>query len=108
MHALDLPAASFDLVLLMHALTYAERPAAAVAEAARMLRPGGRLVAACLNKHEHRGAVTPYGHVNLGFSPRELRRFADKAGLEVLVCEPVTREKRPPHFELVSLLARKP
>src|SRR5690606_9369746 len=37
MHALDLPAASFDLVLLMHALTYAERPAAAVAEAARML-----------------------------------------------------------------------
>lgn|SRR5690606_16492358 len=108
MHALEQPDNRFDLVLLMHALTYAERPATAVAEAARVLRCGGRLVAACLNKHEHRGAVTPYGHVNLGFTPRELRRFAEKAGLEVLVCEPVTREKRPPHFELVSLLARKP
>ena len=108
MHALPQAAASFDLVLLMHALTYAERPAQAVAEAARVMRPGGRLVAACLGKHEHRAAVTPYGHVNLGFTPKELRKLAEKAGLEVLVCEPVTREKRPPHFEVVSLLARKP
>ncbi|WP_295361851.1 metalloregulator ArsR/SmtB family transcription factor, partial [Arenimonas sp.] len=88
MQALQFPAASFDLVLLMHALTYAERPAQAVAEAARVLRPGGRLVATCLGKHEHRAAVTPYGHVNLGFSARELRKHAEKAGLEVTVCEP--------------------
>ena len=108
MQALQFPAASFDLVLLMHALTYAERPAQAVAEAARVLRPGGRLVATCLGKHEHRAAVTPYGHVNLGFSARELRKHAEKAGLEVTVCEPVTREKRPPHFEVLTLLARKP
>jgi len=108
MQALQFPTASFDLVLLMHALTYAERPAQAVAEAARVLRPGGRLVATCLGKHEHRAAVTPYGHVNLGFSARELRKHAEKAGLEVTVCEPVTREKRPPHFEVLTLLARKP
>lgn len=108
MQALQFPAASFDLVLLMHALTYAERPAQAVAEAARVLRPGGRLVATCLGKHEHRAAVTPYGHVNLGFTARELRKHAEKAGLEVTVCEPVTREKRPPHFEVLTLLARKP
>lgn len=108
MQALQFPAASFDLVLLMHALTYAERPGQAVAEAARVLRPGGRLVATCLGKHEHRAAVTPYGHVNLGFSARELRKHAEKAGLEVTVCEPVTREKRPPHFEVLTLLARKP
>lgn len=108
MQALPLAAAGFDLVLLMHALTYAERPAQALAEAARVLRPGGRLVAVCLGKHEHRAAVTPYGHVNLGFAPKDLRRHAEKAGLEVLVCEPVTREKRPPHFEVLSLLARKP
>lgn len=108
MQALPLADAGFDLVLLMHALTYAERPAQALSEAARVLRPGGRLVAVCLGKHEHRAAVTPYGHVNLGFSPKDLRRHAEKAGLEVLVCEPVTREKRPPHFEVLSLLARKP
>jgi len=108
MQALDFADGQFDLVLLMHALTYADRPAQAIAEAARVLRPGGRLVVTCLGKHEHRAAVTPYGHVNLGFSPRDLRRHADKAGLDVLVCEPVTREKRPPHFEVVTLLARKP
>ncbi|KFN50888.1 ArsR/SmtB family transcription factor [Arenimonas composti] len=108
MHALPFADASFDLSLLMHALTYAARPAQAIAEAARVLRPGGRLVVTCLGRHEHRAAVTPYGHVNLGFAPKELRRHAEKAGLTVQVCEPVTREKRPPHFEVITLLAQKP
>lgn len=108
MHALDLPDASFDLVLLMNALTYAERPATAVQEAARVLRPDGRLLATTLVKHEHRAAVAPYGHANLGFTTRELRKLAEKAGLHVLRCEPFTRERRPPHFEVVSMIARKP
>ena len=108
MQALPFGAGEFDLVLLMHALTYAAKPALSIAEAARVLRRGGRLVAACLSKHEHHAAVVPFGHVNLGFTPRELRKYAEKAGLEVQVCEVVTREKRPPHFEVVSLLARKP
>lgn len=108
MQALPFATGEFDLVLLMHALTYADKPAQAIAEAARVLRPGGRLVATCLAKHEHRAAVTPYGHVNLGFSEKELRRYADKAGLETRVCEVVTREKRPPHFAVLTLSARKP
>jgi ubiquinone/menaquinone biosynthesis C-methylase UbiE/DNA-binding transcriptional ArsR family regulator len=107
MQALPFDKPAFDLVLLMHALTYAEKPALAVAEAARVLRKGGRLLLACLAKHEHRSAVLPFGHVNLGFTDRELRRFAEKAGLEVQVCEVLTREKRPPHFEVLGLLARK-
>ena len=98
------PTRSFDLVVLMHALTYAAKPAQAVAEAARVLRPGGRLLLCSLARHEHRAAVEAYGHVNLGFSDKELRRFADKAGLEVASCETVTREKRPPHFEVISLI----
>lgn len=108
MHALPWPDATFDLVVLMHALTYASKPATAVTEAARVLRPGGRLLASSLARHEHRAAVEPYGHANLGFSARELRKFATKAGLEILSGETVTREKRPPHFEVISLIARKP
>jgi DNA-binding transcriptional ArsR family regulator/protein-L-isoaspartate O-methyltransferase len=108
MQALPFAPASFDLVLLMHALTYAARPAQAIAEASRVLRRGGQVVVTCLGKHEHQTTVTPYGHVNLGFSTKELRRHAEKAGLEIVVCEPVTREKRPPHFEVITLLARKP
>lgn len=107
MQALPFDKPQFDLVLLMHALTYAEKPALAIAEAARVLRKGGQLLATCLAKHEHTSAVTPYGHVNLGFTEKELRRFAGKAGLTVQVCQVVTQEKRPPHFEVLTLLARK-
>ncbi len=53
-------------------------------------------------------AVEAYGHVNLGFTGKELRRFVEKAGLEVSSLETVTREKRPPHFEVISLIAHRP
>lgn len=108
MHALPFPDASFDLVVLMHALTYAARPAQAVAEAARVLRPGGRLLLSSLARHEHRSVVQSYGHVNLGFTQKELRKFAQKAGLTIANCETVTRERRPPHFEVISLTGVKP
>lgn len=108
MHALPFAAASFDLVVLMHALTYADKPAQAVAEAARVLRPGGRLLLSSLARHEHRSAVQAFGHVNLGFTARELRKFAEKAGLAVGNVESVTRERRPPHFEVISLIATRP
>jgi len=107
MHALELGARRFDLVLLMHALTYSEQPAQAVAEAARVLKPGGRLLATTLGRHAHRAAVEPFDHRNLGFRTEDLRDFAQKAGLKVMTCERITRERRPPHFEVLSLLARK-
>mgnify|MGYP001481144586 CR=1 FL=1 len=108
MHALDFGRKRFDLVLLMHALTYSERPAVVVAEAARVLAKGGRLLAATLGRHAHRTAVEPFDHRNLGFKPAELRGFAGDAGLEVLSCERITREGKAPHFEVLALLARKP
>jgi len=108
MHALPFEAASFDLVVLMHALTYAARPAQAVAEAARVLRSGGRLLLSSLARHEHKVVVQAYGHVNLGFTPKEMRRFMEKSGLRVASCETVTREKRPPHFEVISLIGVRP
>ncbi|HET6631375.1 MAG TPA: metalloregulator ArsR/SmtB family transcription factor [Rhodanobacteraceae bacterium] len=108
MHALELGERRFDLVLMMHALTYSERPAQAVSEARRMLRPGGRLLAVTLARHAHRAVVEPFDHRNLGFRRSELTQLAQKAGLEVLQCQRVSRERRPPHFEILSLLARAP
>lgn len=108
MHALDLGERRFDLVLLMHALTYTDRPGAVVAEAARLTKPGGRVLAATLGRHAHRNAVEPFDHRNLGFKPDELREFARKAGLDVVACERATKERRPPHFEVLTLLAKKP
>lgn len=107
MHALDLGERRFDLVLLMHALTYSEHPAAVIAEAARVLKPGGRLLAATLARHAHRTAVEPFEHRNLGLKPDELRGFAVAAGLAVIACERITREGKAPHFEVISLLAHR-
>ncbi|MGC1550393.1 MAG: metalloregulator ArsR/SmtB family transcription factor [Rhodanobacter sp.] len=107
MHALDLGKRRFDLVLMLHALTYAEQPARAVAEAARLLRSGGRLLAVTLGKHDHRAVVEPFDHRNLGFSRDELHGFALSAGLDVLSCARLSRERKAPHFEVMSLLARK-
>lgn len=107
MHALDLGKRRFDLVLMMHALTYSAHPAKAIIEAARVLKPGGRLLAATLAKHAHRAVVAPFDHRNLGFKREDLISFARKAGLQIVHCTSVSREARPPHFEVLSLLARK-
>ncbi len=108
MHALPFADDHFDLVVLMHALTYSTQPAVAVTEAARVLRPGGRLLLCSLAEHPHRAAVEAYGHVNLGFADKDLRAFVAQAGLEIATSETVTREKRPPHFEVISIIGRKP
>lgn len=108
MQQLQLKDASFDLVLMLHALTYTEQPAQAVAEASRVLRPGGRLLAVTLGKHDHRAVVEPFDHRNLGFSSDELEGFAKAAKLDVISCTRLSRERKAPHFEVISLLARKP
>jgi ArsR family transcriptional regulator len=61
MHALPFKDGSFDLVVLMHALTYASKPAQAVTEAARVLRPGGRLLLCSLARTNTRrgGSLRP-------------------------------------------------
>lgn len=108
MHALPFDDAQFDLVVMMHALTWSEQPAVAVAEAARVLRPGGRLLLTSLARHEHKAVVEAYGQVNLGFAEKELQKFAARAGLDVLSSGTVTRERRPPHFEVIAVIARRP
>jgi ArsR family transcriptional regulator len=107
-HALPFADASFDTVLLFHTLTYAERPARAVAECARVLRPGGRLVVLCLDRHRHQDVTGKYGERHPGFSPRDVRRRLGAAGLTVVTADVACRESKKPHLQVVLAIAEKP
>jgi ArsR family transcriptional regulator len=108
MHELPFAAASFDQVLLLNALTYSEAPKQALAEAARVLRPGGTLAAVTLAAHDHEVVTAAYGHVQAGVSPNQLRRWLESAELSVVSCQVTSRERRKPYFEVVTAFAEKP
>lgn len=106
MHALPFEDGVFDTVLLLHALTYSDRPERAAAEAARVLAPGGKLIAATLRQHRHSTQVQAYGHANNGFEAGQLSDMFASAGLRVDYCEITSVEKKSPNFEIITLLAR--
>jgi SAM-dependent methyltransferase/biotin operon repressor len=107
-HALPMAASSFDSVLMFHTLTYAEHPARALAECARVLRPGGRMVVLCLDQHKQREVTARYGERHAGFSPRTLRGLLSRADLDVGVCDVACREAKKPHLQVLLAIADKP
>ncbi len=106
--ALPLPDASFDVALLLHVLAQVDSPARVLAEAARVLRPGGRLVAVTLDAHDHPDVTAAYGDVHPGFAPAALRRLLSRAGLEVEACEVTSRDTHPPAFRVLTAFANRP
>ena len=107
MHALPLADGSVDQVLLLQALPYSEQPACVLSEAARVLRPQGQLLLTCLDLHEHRSVVAPFGHRNLGFLPADLRRLVAGAGFQDTRITSGGVEARPPHFQVWVATARR-
>lgn len=108
MHALPFSTESFDQAFVLHALTYTQQPRAVVAEAVRVLRPGGTLILVTLAPHQHRATVAAFDHVNLGIPTAELNAWSDACDLQSRVCEISSRETRPPYFEVATLIADKP
>ena len=107
LHELGFGEAQFDQVLLFNVLTYAHTPARVIAEAARVLRPGGDLVVVTLEAHQQEDVVAAYQHVNNGFSVPALKKMLQKAGLAVESCAVSSREKREPHFQVITAVAHK-
>ena len=78
---LPFPAASFDTVTLRMVLHYAESPAAAIAEAARVLRPGGRLIVIDFAAHDRSELREAHAHRWLGFDDAQIKQAVEAAGL---------------------------
>jgi ArsR family transcriptional regulator len=98
---------SFDHVLLFNVLTHARSPARAIAEAARVLKKGGDVSIITLAEHDHADVTAAYGEVHAGFAPSRLRSLLTKHGFEIDACDVTCREKRPPHFEVITAFAHK-
>lgn len=81
MDALPLPDASADCVILHHLLHFAHAPQRTLGEAARLLRPGGRLLVVDFAAHTHEPLRTEHAHVRLGFDDAQMERWYAEAGL---------------------------
>jgi len=81
MYQLPLPDASFDAVVIHQVLHYADRPAAAIAEAARVLRPNGVLAVVDFAPHLLEFLRAEHAHRRLGFADDEVAEWCHAAGL---------------------------
>lgn len=82
MYALAMPQATVDTVILHQVLHYAQQPAAAIAEAGRVLATGGRLLIVDFAPHEREELRSRDAHARLGFSDEQIEGWFASAGIE--------------------------
>jgi demethylmenaquinone methyltransferase/2-methoxy-6-polyprenyl-1,4-benzoquinol methylase/ArsR family transcriptional regulator len=80
-YALPVEQESCDLVIVHQVLHYLDDPGRALREAARMLRPGGRLLVIDFAPHSHEFLREQHAHRRLGFAVEEIEGFMKEVGL---------------------------
>jgi len=82
LESLPLDDASLDAATLMLVLHHLASPVAALAEASRVVKPGGRVLIVDMTPHEREEYRQQMGHVWLGFSEEQMRRWLAQAGFD--------------------------
>ena len=96
-----------DVAFFSQSLHHAQHPPRALAEAFRIVKPGGRVIILDLLKHHFEEARALYADVWLGFSEVELRRMLSDAGFKDVNTSLVHREAEAPHFETILAAGNK-
>jgi len=80
--SLSFAAESFDTVLFHQVLHFAQNPGAALAEAARVTRPEGRIAIVDFAAHQREELRDRHAHARLGFEDGQMASLLDEAGFE--------------------------
>ena len=96
-----------DVAFFSQSLHHAQHPPRALAEAFRIVKPGGRVIILDLLKHHFEEARALYADVWLGFSEVELRRMLGDVGFKDVNTSLVHREAEAPHFETILAAGNK-
>ena len=108
LEALPLEADTVDVAFMLLVLHYVVEPRRALAEARRVLRPGGRLVVVDLREHEREEYRTEMGHIWPGFSAEAVTGWATRAGFESVTHVPLAPDPEARGPLLFLAVMRKP
>jgi ubiquinone/menaquinone biosynthesis C-methylase UbiE/DNA-binding transcriptional ArsR family regulator len=105
----DLPAPkdSFDVVVIHQVLHFLDDGGRAIAEAARVLRPGGRMLVVDFAPHELEFLREKHAHRRLGFAPETVTQWMSAAGLSP-VLQRTLQPDQPEKIAVSLWLARDP
>jgi ubiquinone/menaquinone biosynthesis C-methylase UbiE/DNA-binding transcriptional ArsR family regulator len=101
LEALPIDDRALDVATLMLVLHHVPEPERALAEVARVLKPGGRVIIGDMLPHDREGYRQQMGHVWLGFSDEHMGRMLTEAGfgrIRIVALAPDTRAKGPGLF----------
>ncbi|HZS10705.1 MAG TPA: metalloregulator ArsR/SmtB family transcription factor [Nitrospirales bacterium] len=107
LEVVPIPSGTVDLAFLSQALHHARHPERAVAEAWRILKPGGRVAILDLNRHHFEEARELYADLWLGFTELEIEKYLAGAGFQNIETAIVHREQEAPYLETVLATGEK-
>lgn len=107
LHALPATLPRQDLVVISQSLHHVQAPEAVLAQAAKLLKPGGRLVVLELMPHQETWVRARLGHQHLGFEPGKLQQALADAGFVDVTLTSTPRDGSAP-FRAFLLTASRP